>query len=70
VAADPVTDLLRRLAGGSGANHATARPGAGEDGCLDGAELLIDLYVQQIGYRTALAVTARIPQPSLADFLR
>lgn len=37
---------------------------------VDLAKVILDLQVQQVSYQTALAVTARVLQPTLMDFLR
>ncbi|MFU8947287.1 flagellar hook-associated protein FlgL [Mycetocola zhadangensis] len=37
---------------------------------IDLAKIVLDLQVQQVSYQTALAVTARVLQPTLMDFLR
>ena len=37
---------------------------------VDLAKIILDLQVQQVSYQTALAVTARVLQPTLMDFLR
>ncbi|WP_411720298.1 flagellar hook-associated protein FlgL [Mycetocola sp.] len=37
---------------------------------VDLARIILDLQVQQVSYQTALAVTARVLQPTLMDFLR
>lgn len=37
---------------------------------VDIAKALVDLKVQEMGYQTALSVTAKVIQPSLLDFLR
>jgi hypothetical protein len=70
MAADAIGELLLQLVSASGAASTRPRPGAGWDGDPDGTELLLELHIRQIGYRSALAVTARVAQPSLADFLR
>lgn len=45
-----------------------ARRAAVED--VDSVEVLVQLQAQELVYRTALAVNARVLQPSLMDFLR
>jgi flagellar hook-associated protein 3 FlgL len=45
-----------------------ARRAAVED--VDSVEVLVQLQAQELVYRTALAVTGRVLQPSLMDFLR
>lgn len=37
---------------------------------IDLAKIILDLQVQQVSYQTALAVTAKVLQPTLMDFLR
>jgi flagellar hook-associated protein 3 FlgL len=37
---------------------------------VDLARIILDLQVQEVSYQTALAVTARVLQPTLMDFLR
>ncbi len=37
---------------------------------LDLATVILDLQVQEVNYQSALAVTARVLQPTLMDFLR
>ena len=37
---------------------------------VDLAEVMMQLQLQQVAYQAALAATARVLQPSLADFLR
>lgn len=37
---------------------------------LDLATVILDLQVQEVNYKSALAVTARVLQPTLMDFLR
>ncbi|WP_166878261.1 MULTISPECIES: flagellar hook-associated protein FlgL [unclassified Salinibacterium] len=37
---------------------------------IDIAEVILDLQLQEVSYQTALAVTARVLQPTLMDFLR
>lgn len=37
---------------------------------VDLAKIILDLQVQQVSYQTALAVTAKVLQPTLMDFLR
>lgn len=37
---------------------------------VDIAEVILDLQLQEVSYQTALAVTARVLQPTLMDFLR
>jgi flagellar hook-associated protein 3 FlgL len=41
-----------------------------EEQDLDYAEAIMELKMEEFAYRTALAVGARIIQPSLVDFLR
>ena len=41
-----------------------------EEQDLDYAEAIVELKMEEFAYRTALAVGARIIQPSLVDFLR
>jgi len=45
-----------------------SRRAAVED--VDSVEVLIRLQAQELVYRSALAVNARVLQPSLMDFLR
>ena len=37
---------------------------------LDLAKVVLDMKVQEVAYQSALAVTARVLQPTLMDFLR
>ncbi|WP_167138793.1 flagellar hook-associated protein FlgL [Diaminobutyricimonas sp. TR449] len=37
---------------------------------IDLAEVILDLQLQEVAYQSALAVTARVLQPTLMDFLR
>ena len=37
---------------------------------VDLSKVLLDLKTQDVNYQTAIAVTARVLQPTLMDFLR
>jgi flagellar hook-associated protein 3 FlgL len=37
---------------------------------VDLAQVILDLKTQEVTYQSALAVTARVLQPTLMDFLR
>lgn len=51
-----------------GANALEAQRAGLED--VDLAKVLLDLKTQDVNYQTAIAVTARVLQPTLMDFLR
>ncbi|WP_025157982.1 flagellar hook-associated protein FlgL [Leifsonia aquatica] len=60
---DKAKDLLA-----IGANALEAQRSSLED--VDLSKVLLDLKTQDVNYQTALAVTARVLQPTLMDFLR
>jgi len=51
-----------------GANALEAQRSNLED--VDLSKVLLDLKTQDVNYQTAIAVTARVLQPTLMDFLR
>ena len=60
---DKAKDLLA-----VGANSLEAQRSSLED--VDLSKVLLDLKTQDVNYQTAIAVTARVLQPTLMDFLR